>query len=132
MSIDGKTPAEKETLKISEIWVEISFLGSFSILVGILLGTVDFFESREYMILIISYLSVGLRKNIYFKKIRKNLWEYFLAAMDVKKLLNMFAISIRSLLIVSLETRILGIFDWLLFIFKIDFIHFQVFLMFPN
>ena len=47
-----------------------------------------------------------------------------LAAMDVKKLLNMFAISIGSVLVVSLETRILGIFDWLLFIFKIDFIPF--------
>ena len=46
-----------------------------------------------------------------------------LAAMDVKKLLNMFAISIGSVLVMSLETRILGIFDWL-FIFKIDFIPF--------
>ena len=39
-----------------------------------------------------------------------------LAAMDVKKLLNMFAISIGSVLVVSLETRILGIFDWFLYL----------------
>ena len=55
LSIDGKTPVEKETLKLSESRVEISFLRSFSILVGILLGPVDLFESREDMILIISY-----------------------------------------------------------------------------
>ena len=53
LNIDGKTPVEKETLKISESWVEISFLRSFSILVGILLGPVDLFESREDMVLII-------------------------------------------------------------------------------
>ena len=47
--------------------------------------------------------------------------------MEVKKLLNMFAISIGSELVVSLETRILGVFDGVLFILKIDFIHFQVF-----
>ena len=88
MSIDGKTPAEKETLKISEIWVEISFLGSFSILVGILLGTVDFFESREYMILIISYLSVGLRKNIYFKKIRKIFMGIFFSSNGCKEIVE--------------------------------------------
>ena len=35
---------------------------SFSILVGKLLGPVDLFQSREDMILIISYLSVGPRK----------------------------------------------------------------------
>ena len=125
MSIDGKTPVEKETLKISESWVEISFLRSFSILVGILLGPVDLFGSREDMILIISYLSVGLRKkessDLFLRKLEKCLWEYLilslvLAAMDVKKLLNMFAISIGSELVVSLETRILVI-EWVLFIY---------------
>ena len=138
LSIDGKTTVKKETLKISESWVEISFLRSFSILVGILLGPVDLFGSREDMILIISYLSVGLRKkessDLFLRKLEKCLWEYLifslvLAAVDVKKLLNMFAISVGSVLVVSLETRILRIFDWLLFIFKIDFIPFQVFLM---
>ena len=44
-----------------------------------------------------------------------------------KEIVEMFAISIGSVLAVSLETRILRIFDWLLFIFKIDFIPFQVF-----
>ena len=62
LSIDGKAPVEKETLKMSESWVEISFLRCFSILVRILLGPVDLFESREDMILIISYLPLGLRK----------------------------------------------------------------------
>ena len=38
----------------------------------------------------------------------------------------MFAIWIGSALVVSLETRILGIFEWVLFIFKIDFIPLEV------
>ena len=138
MSIDGKTPVEKETFKISESWVEISFLKSFNILVGILLGPVDFFEPREDMILITSYLSVGLKEkessDLFLRKLQKCLWEYLilsliLAEMNVKKLLNMFAISIGSVLVMSLETRILGIFYWLLLISKIDFIPLQVFLM---
>ena len=138
MSINGKTPVEKETSKISESWVEISFLKSFSILVGILLGPVDLFEPREDMILIISYLSVGLREkessDLFLRKLQKCLRKYYilsliLAEMNVKKLLNMFAISIGSVLVMSLETRILGIFDWLLLISKIDFTPFQVFLI---
>ena len=115
MSIDGKTPVEKETLKTSESWVKLPFLRSFSILVGILLGPVDLFESREDMILVISYLSVGLREkessDLFLRKLEKCLWEYLilslvLAAKDVRKLLNMFAISVGSVLVVSLETRI--------------------------
>ena len=66
LSIDGKTPVEKETLKIWENWVEISFLRSFSILVGILFGPIDLPESKKDMILIISYLSVGLRIKVSF------------------------------------------------------------------
>ena len=124
--MDGKTPVEKEALKISGSWAEISFLRSFSILVGILLGPVDLFGSKEDMILVISYLSVGLRKkessDLFLRKLEKCLWEYLilsliLAAINVKKLLNMFASSIRSALVVSLETRILGIYEWVLFIF---------------
>ena len=89
-------------------------------LVGMLLGPVDLFGSREDMILIISYLSVRLRQkestDVFLRKLGKCLWEYLilslvLAAMNVKKLLNMFAISIGSALVVSLETRILGIFE---------------------
>ena len=124
--MDGKTPVEKEALKISESWAEISFLISFSILVGILLGLVDLFGSKEDMIVIISYFSVGLRKkessDLFSRKLEKCLWEYLilsllLAAINVKKLLNMFAISISSAFVVSLETRILGIYEWALFIF---------------
>ena len=124
--MDGKTPVEKEALKISESWAEISFLISFSILVGILLGLVDLFGSKEDMIVIISYFSVGLRKkessDLFARKLEKCLWEYLilsllLAAINVKKLLNMFAISISSAFVVSLETRILGIYEWVLFIF---------------
>ena len=47
--------------------------------------------------------------------------------MEVKKLWNMFALSVGPVLVVLLETRILGIFDGLLFILKIDFTPFQVF-----
>ena len=94
LSIVGKTPVEKETLKISKSWVEISFLRSFSILVGILLGPVDLFGSREDMILIISYLPVRLRKmessDLFSRKLEKCLWEYLilslvLAVTDVNK-----------------------------------------------
>ena len=76
--------------------------------------------SREDMMLIISYLSVGLRKkessDLFLRKLEKCLWEYLilslvLVATDVKKLLNIFAISIGSALVVLLETRILGIFE---------------------
>ena len=54
--------------------------------------------------------------DLFFKKLKKFQWEYLilslvLAALNVKKLLNMFAISIGSALVVSLETRILGIFE---------------------
>ena len=52
-----------------------------------------------------------------------------LAEMKVKKFLNMFAISTGFVLVVSLETRILGLLDGFLFILKIDFIPFQVFVM---
>ena len=78
------------------------------------------FGSREDMILIISYLSVGLRKkessDLFLRKLEKCLLEYLilslvLAAIDVNKLMNMLAISIGSALVVSLETRILGIFE---------------------
>ena len=67
------------------------------------------------MMLIISYFSVGLRKkkssDLFSRKFEKFLWEYLilflvLAAIDLKKLLNVFAISIVSALVVSLETRI--------------------------
>ena len=67
------------------------------------------------MILIISYLSVGLWKkespDLFLRKLGKCLWEYLilflvLAAMHVKKLLNVFAISVGSALVGSLDTRI--------------------------
>ena len=49
--------------------------------------------------------------------------------MEIKKLLNAFAIIIGSVFVVPLQTIILGIFIGLLFIFKIDFMPSQVFLM---
>ena len=67
------------------------------------------------MILIVSYLSVVLCKkessDLFLRKLGKCLWEYLrlflvLAAMDVKKLLNVFAISVGSVLVGSLDTRI--------------------------
>ena len=49
---------------------------SFSILVGKLLGPVDLFQSREDMILITSYLSVGKRtSDLFLGKSEKCLWE---------------------------------------------------------
>ena len=84
------------------------------------LGPIDLFGSREDMILIISYLSVGLRKkessDLFLRKLEKLLCEYLilslvLARIDVKKLLNMFAISIGCVVVVPLETRILVIFE---------------------
>ena len=63
---------------------------------------------------------MGLRKkessDLFLRKLEKCLWEYLilslvLAAMDIKKLLNMFAISIGSALVLPLETRILGILE---------------------
>ena len=77
---------------------------------GLLLGPVVLFGSREDMILIISYLSVGLRKkeslDLFLRKLEKCLWEYLilslvLEAIAVKNLLNMFTISIGSALLVS-------------------------------
>ena len=61
-------------------------------------------------------MSLELRKkessDLFLRKLEKCLREYsilslVLAAMNVKKLLNMFAISIGSGLVVSLEIRIL-------------------------
>ena len=49
--------------------------------------------------------------------------------MELKKLLNIFAILVCSVLIVSLETKILRLFDELLFILKADITLFQVLLM---
>ena len=121
MSIDGKTPVKKKTLKISENWEEASFLWSVSILVAMLLGPVDLLGWREDMILIISHLSVELRKkessDISSRKLFMGIWEWeylilslVLAAIDVKKFLNIFAIAISSALVVLFETGILGIF----------------------
>ena len=78
------------------------------------------FESREGMLLISSYFSVRLTKtessDLFSRNLEMCLLEYLIlslvsAAMDVRKLLNMFAISVGSVLALSLETRILGIFD---------------------
>ena len=62
LSIVGKTPVDNEILNISGKWLKKPFLGSFDILVGMLFGSLDFFELREDIILCISYLLVGLRK----------------------------------------------------------------------
>ena len=72
LPIDEITSVKKETLQISESSAKISFLRRFCIFVGILLDSVDLFESREDMKFIISYLSVEIRiMRSIFKKIRK-------------------------------------------------------------
>ena len=73
----GKTPVENEILHISANWVEISFLSSFSILVGMLFGPTDLFEFREDITFCISQLLDGLEKrsfNFYLLGNQKNVW----------------------------------------------------------
>ena len=60
--MEGKTPVENEILNVSANWVEISFLSSSNILIGMLFGPTDSFEFREDITFCISYLLVGLRK----------------------------------------------------------------------
>ena len=64
LSIDGKTPSEKERLNNSANWVDISLLSSFKIFVGMLFGPIDLRGSRDKMFLI-SVLSVGLMKKVF-------------------------------------------------------------------
>ena len=78
-SIEEKMPEEKETLNISDSWLEMSFLSNFNILVGILLGPTDLLESNEDMTFSISVLSVGLTKkeilDLFLRKSEKCLCE---------------------------------------------------------
>ena len=138
LSIDGKTPVKKESLKISESWVEISLFKNFSFLVGILLGPIDLFGSKEDMILIISYLSVGLRKKgivrSIFRKIRKVFMgifnTFFSFSGNASKEVSEYVCNFNWFCtLVSLEMKILGICDGLLFRLEVDFIPFRVFLM---
>ena len=85
--------AENEILNISANWVEISFLSSFNILVGILFGLTDLFEFREDIICCISHLLVGLRKKEFWllssRKSEKCLCEWLIltfvfSAIDAK------------------------------------------------
>ena len=65
---------ENVMLNISANWVELSFVSSFNILIGILLGPTDLFEFRENIIFCISSLLVGLKKAVLifiFYEIRK-------------------------------------------------------------
>ena len=62
LSIDGKTPSEKERLNNSANWVDISLLSSFKIFVGMLFGPIDLRGSRDKIMFLISVLSVGLMK----------------------------------------------------------------------
>ena len=52
----GKNTLENEILNISANWVEVSFLSSFNILVGMLFGPTDLFEFRKDITFCISYL----------------------------------------------------------------------------
>ena len=79
LGIVGKTYVEKEILNISANLVEISFLSSFNILVGMLFGSTDLFEFREDIIFCTSYSLVGLRKKEFwflsYRKLEKYLCE---------------------------------------------------------
>ena len=96
------------------------------------------FGSKEDMILIISYLSVGLRKKgivrSIFRKIRKVFMgifnTFFSFSSNASKEINEYVRNFNWFCtLVSLEMKILGICDGLLFRLEVDFIPFQVFLM---
>ena len=59
----GKVPVVKERLNKSVSCSEMSFLSIFKTLLGILYGPVDLLISREEIIILISSLLVGERKN---------------------------------------------------------------------
>ena len=61
-NIVGKLPVVNERLNKSGSWSEITFLGSFNTLVGLLYGPVTLLISSNERISLISPLSVGERK----------------------------------------------------------------------
>ena len=57
-------PVEKDILKITLNWWEMSFFRRFKIFRGMLFGQDDFWEFSEDIIKDISFLSVGVKRNV--------------------------------------------------------------------
>ena len=76
LSIDGKTPSEKERLNNSANWIDISLLSSFEIFVGMLFGPTDRRGSRDKIMFLISVLPVGLMKKGVYVNLRKEIKEF--------------------------------------------------------
>ena len=60
----GNCPAERAILKITLNWWEMSFFRRFKFFTGILFGPDDFWEFSEDIIKYISFLSVGVKRNV--------------------------------------------------------------------
>ena len=62
---EGNCPVKKDILKISLNCREMSFFRSFKIFTGMLFGPDDLWESNDDIIKEISFLSVGVKKNVF-------------------------------------------------------------------
>ena len=108
--IVGNIPVEKDKLHIVARCLDIWSWTRCKILVGILLGPQDLLILRDDIILQISPLFVAVitKKSLFFvdKKLLNDLFEnlifdWTVSAIDVKKLLKVFAIAIGSLMYFS-------------------------------
>ena len=64
-STKGNCPVEKDILKISLNYWEMSFFNSFKIFTEMLFVSDDLCESAEDIIKYISFLSVGVKKKVF-------------------------------------------------------------------
>ena len=62
---EGKCPVEKDILKLSHNGWEMPFFSNFKIFTRKLYRPNSLCESREYIIIDISYLSVGFKKKVF-------------------------------------------------------------------
>ena len=62
---EGNCPVKKDILKISLNCREMSFFRSFKIFTGMLFGPDNFWGSNDDIINEISFLSVGVKKNVF-------------------------------------------------------------------
>ena len=98
-------------------WLEISFISNVNILIGIMLGSNDFFESSEDITFYISDLMAGLRKKelwvLFFRKSEKWLLEGFIfsfAFSEIAKwLLKIFKTSLLLVMVKPLEDKLFRI-----------------------
>ena len=62
---EGNCPVEKDILKLSHNGWEMPFFSNFKIFTRKLYRPNSLCESREYIIIEISYLSVGFKKKVF-------------------------------------------------------------------